>query len=106
MPIIFSLCTQGAEERTVTPLTSVEREAIRKLRGYLSYHAGRLNYRERLAEGRSIGSGQVEGACKNLIGRRLKQTGAKWRLRRVNNMATLCAVLYGNQWNAYWNYAK
>ena len=38
---------------------SVELEAIRKLRGYLSYHAKRLNYRERLAEGRSIGSGQV-----------------------------------------------
>jgi len=53
------------------------------------------------AEGRSIGNGQVEGACKNLIGRRLKQTGARWRVRRVNNMATLCALFYGNQWNAY-----
>jgi hypothetical protein len=85
---------------------SAEREAIRKLRGYLSYHARRLNYRERLAEGRSIGSGQVEGACKNLIGKRLKQTGARWRVRRVNNMATLCAILYGGQWKRYWNYAK
>lgn len=90
-----------AEERSVT-----EREAIRVLRGYLSYHSGRLGYRERLAAGRSIGSGQVEGACKNLIGKRLKQTGARWRVRRVNNMATLCAVFYGDQWEKYWNTEK
>jgi len=88
------------EERTVT-----EQESLRRLRGYLGRHSGRLTYRDRLLEGRSIGSGQVEGACKNLIGRRLKQTAAKWRVRRVNRMATLCAVLYSNQWNLYWNTA-
>jgi len=32
-------------------------------------------YADRLATGRSIGSGQIEGACKNMVGRRLKQTG-------------------------------
>ena len=68
--------------------------------------AGNRTKKNQGAKGRSIGNGQVEGACKNLIGRRLKQTGAKWRLRRVNNMATLCALFYGNQWNAYRNYAK
>jgi len=93
-------------DRSLAKQIETKREAIRKLRGYLSYHVERLNYRERLAEGRSIGSGQVEGACKNLIGKRLKQTGARWRVRRVNNMAILCAVLYGNQWKTYWNYAK
>jgi hypothetical protein len=55
-----------------------------------------------LAEGRSIGSGQVEGACKHMIGRRLKQTGARWRVRRVNRMANLCALMYSDHWNAYW----
>lgn len=83
-----------------------KKEAIRVLRGYLTFHRDRLGYRERLAAGQSIGSGQIEGACKNLIGRRLKQTGARWRVRRVNRMATLCAVLYGDQWNLYWNTAK
>ena len=64
-----------AEEQEKRKL--VELEAIRNLRGYLSYHVKRLNCRERLAEGRSIGSGQVTvaasaitGACKNLIGKR------------------------------------
>jgi len=48
---------QTAEEQTARKLA--ELEAIRKLRGYLSYHAERLNYRERLAEWRSIGSDQL-----------------------------------------------
>ncbi len=47
--------------------------------------------------------GQVEGACKHMIGRRLKQTGARWRIRRVNRMAYLCALFHADQWRTYWN---
>ncbi|MCL2117355.1 MAG: hypothetical protein FWH27_02900, partial [Planctomycetaceae bacterium] len=28
------------------------------------------------------------------------------RVRHVNNLATLCAMLCGNQWKAYWNSPK
>lgn len=80
-----------------------KRESLNGLHNYLSSHSDHLHYEERLAEGRSIGSGQIEGACKNLIGRRLKQTGARWRVRRVNQMAGLCALMYSEQWNLYWN---
>ena len=47
----------------------------------------------------------VEGACKTVVGRRLKQTGARWRVRRLERMAALCCVLYGDQWDAYWKKA-
>jgi len=80
-----------------------KRQSLDDLLGYLSNHTDHLHYSNRLAQGRSIGSGQVEGACKNLIGRRLKQTGARWRIQRVNRMAGLCSVMYSNQWNTYWN---
>jgi hypothetical protein len=63
---------------------------------------GRLNYCERLAAGRVIGSGLIEGACKNLVGKRLKQTGACWRLERANRIAVLCAALYSDQWKLCW----
>ncbi len=95
----------GVEEQVhsapddITPST---RKALANLLGYLGNHVDHLNYRVRLAEGRSIGSGQVEGACKHMIGRRLKQTGARWRIRRVNRMAGLCCCLYSHNWNAYW----
>jgi len=69
---------------------------------YFHGNSGRLNYSERLVAGRAIGSGLIEGACKNLVGRRLKQTGACWRLERVNRIASLCAALYSNQWEIEW----
>lgn len=71
-------------------------------RGYFEPHLDHTGYAARLAEGRSIGSGLVEGSCKQVVGRRLKQTGARWRVRRVERMAALCAVLASDQWDAYW----
>lgn len=53
---------------------------------------------ERLRKGRSIGSGPVEGACNNLIGRRLKANTAHWRVRRVSRMAGLCSLACSDQW--------
>lgn len=71
-------------------------------RGYFEPHVGHTDYARRLAEGRSIGSGLVEGSCKQVVSRRLKQTGARWKVRRVERMATLCAVQASDQWDAYW----
>jgi hypothetical protein len=75
------------------------------VRGYFEPHREHTDYAGRLAEGRSIGSGLVEGCCKQVIGRRLKQTGARWKVRRVERMATLCSVQASNQWDTYWNAA-
>ena len=75
------------------------------LAGYLEPHRDHTPYRQRLAEGRAIGSGMVEGACKTAIGKRLKQTGARWRVRRLERMAALCCLCYGDQFDAYWKHA-
>lgn len=72
------------------------------VRGYFEPHLTHTDYSGRLASGRSIGSGLVEGSCKQVIGRRLKQTGARWKVRRVERMAVLCAVQASEQWDAYW----
>jgi hypothetical protein len=72
---------------------------------YLEPHREHTPYRQRLAEGRSIGSGMVEGACKTAIGLRLKQTGARWRVRRLDRMAALCCLFYSDQFDAYWRKA-
>lgn len=79
-----------------------QREALRKLSGYLGPQAARLNYAQRLAEGRPIGSGMIEGACKNYLGRRLKQTGARWLIPNANRMAALGSLVYADQWTDYW----
>jgi hypothetical protein len=76
--------------------------ALGELTGYFAPHTERLNYCHRLYTGQSIGSGMVEGAAKNLVGRRLKQTGARWRVDNVNAMADLCSLTYSDHWNLYW----
>lgn len=79
--------------------------AIDAVTKYLGNHTKHLDYAAQLAAGKTIGSGMVEGACKNVIGRRLKQTGARWRIRRANRMATLATSLYSNTWEPYWDNA-
>lgn len=93
----------------VSELLAVQAEEQRESRrritdrtiGYFSKHLGRLNYAERLASGRAIGSGCVEGQAKTL-GLRLKRRGARWRKANVRPMASLVCVRYSSQWDAYW----
>jgi hypothetical protein len=47
----------------------------------------------------------VEGACKAAIGLRLKQTGARWRVKRLERMAALCCLWYSDLFDAYWKKA-
>jgi hypothetical protein len=90
------------EQSRLIAVRGVQRRGLDELDHYLDAHADHLHYAQRLAEGRVIGSGQVEGACKHWIGRRLKQTGARWRIERANRMAGLCALKYSHQWPTYW----
>ena len=83
-------------------LDADQQKAVQSLLDYLGKNKERLRYAERLATGRSIGSGLIEGACKNLVKRRLKQTGACWRVPRANRSAVICAALYSNQWDDCW----
>jgi len=87
-----------------TRRSAAARQALADAERYFARRAAYLGYAERLRGGQSIGSGMVEGACKQVIGRRLKQTGARWRVRRANRMATLCCTLHGDTWTPYWQH--
>ncbi len=80
-------------------------EPLRALAAYLLKHPTRLDYAGRLAVGRSIGSGLVEGAIKQVVNRRLKQSGAKWRVWHVGPLVELVALLDTPDWNALWTAA-
>jgi hypothetical protein len=96
------LLTLLAQERK-TFRSPRHRASLDDLCAYLQPHVEHTPYRARLSNGQTIGSGIVEGACKTVIGRRLKQTGARWRIRRLERMASLCCVMYGDQWETYWS---
>jgi hypothetical protein len=93
--------TAAARRRVRSP---AKRRALEELEGYFYRQREHLGYAGRLASGQSIGSGLVEGACKQVIGRRMKQTGARWRVRRANRMATLCCTLHSDTWKTYWDH--
>ena len=71
---------------------------------YLAKHPMCLGYAGRLAAGRSIGSGAVEGAVKQLVNRRFKTTGARWLVRHVGPLVELLA-LNTPEWDCLWNAA-
>ena len=81
------------------------RDTMEELTGYFVKHTNRMNYCARLYAGRTIGSGMVEGAAKNLIGKRLKQTKALWVVVNVERMAVLCSSHYSDTWALYWTAA-
>lgn len=77
-------------------------EPLIALAAYLAPHPAHLGYADRLATGRSIGSGLVEGTIKQVVNRRLKQTGAKWKVAHVGPLAELAALVDTTDWNALW----
>lgn len=77
-------------------------KALDELLGYLSANRDSLWYRARLAEGKPIGTGLIEGACKNTIGARLKINNPRWRVRRAERMGALRCLQYSDLWHAYW----
>ncbi|OWK41234.1 ISKra4 family transposase [Fimbriiglobus ruber] len=77
-------------------------EPLIGLAAYLLPHATRLEYASRLARGRSIGSGLVEGSITQFVNRRLKQTGAKWKVAHVGPLVELAALIDTPDWNTLW----
>lgn len=77
------------------------RQALTCLRGYLQANRDRMWYAQRLREGKPIGSGAIEGACKK-VGARLKLNSARWRSRRAERFGALLCLDYTDQMSAYW----
>jgi hypothetical protein len=77
-------------------------EALNGLRVYLEGNQDRMWYADRLREGKPIGSGAIEGACKK-IGARLKLNSARWRPRRAERFGALLCLEYAGQASNYWS---
>lgn len=80
-------------------------DELRDLAAYLGSHPTRLGYAQRLASGRSIGSGLIEGSVKQLVNRRMKRTGARWRVEHVGPLVELAAVVDTPDWHDFWTAA-
>jgi hypothetical protein len=81
-----------------------EGAALGNALNYFAGHQERLGYAVRLRRGQSIGSGMVEGTIKQLLNRRMKQTGARWKTGHVGPFVELGALAAGPEWTDYWNH--
>ena len=86
----------------VTPPEAGGRKALEGLIEYLKPNIDGLWYRDRLKRGLAIGSGMVEGACKTVVGRRLKCNDARRKVENADRLASLCCLLYCEQWASFW----
>lgn len=77
-------------------------EALLLLAAYLAKHPTRLGYASRLEQGRSIGSGLVEGSVQQRINLRMKRTGARWLVAHVAPFVELTALADSPEWPHSW----
>jgi len=79
-----------------------KREELAKLHKYIQDNEQEMRYDVFRAEGYDIGSGAVEGACKHVVGKRLKQSGMIWS--RAGSSATLALRItwLNKRWDELW----
>jgi hypothetical protein len=99
--LIESVHSQAQSE----PEASSRRQSLDNLLTFLRPNRDRMWYRDRLAAGQPIGSGLIEGGCKNTIGARLKLNNARWRVRRAERIGMLRCVEASAMWSNFWSAA-
>jgi hypothetical protein len=77
-------------------------KAIQSLLGYLEPNIDSLWYRQRLADGRPIGTGLIEGGCKTIVSNRLKLNSARWTPKHAEQIAALRCLNYSGLWSDFW----
>ena len=85
---------------------SVIRYELEKVIGYLERNSEHMRYDICLALGYPIGSGVVEGACRNLINDRMELTGMKWSLKGAEAMIRLRSVDINGDWEDFWQFHR
>jgi hypothetical protein len=84
------------------PETSDDQAPVRACHRYLGDRKDQLKYREALAEGLPIGSGEIESAHRYVAQKRLKLPGAWWRVEHAEYMLALRINRLNGDWQAYW----
>ncbi|MHB8351221.1 MAG: ISKra4 family transposase [Thermoplasmata archaeon] len=85
-------------------LRGARRKTLLSVAAYLYHNRSRMRYHAYLARGLPIGSGSVEGACKNLIKDRMERSGMRWSEEGAEAMVKMRAVYLSRDFDQYWSY--
>lgn len=94
--------TRGLRQMaTKRDLKGKKAKTIAQVTQYYENNQERMKYDEYLAAGYPIGTGPVEGACRNLVKDRFERTGMHWTVPGAQAMLDLRATHLNGDWDAY-----
>jgi len=87
-------------------LSGSKKHCMEQVIGYLERNRKHMRYEVCLARGYPIGSGVIEGACRNLINDRLELTRMSWTLQGAESVMRLRAVHINKDWDTFWKHRR
>ena len=84
-------------------LDELEAAYSEDLHKYIQDNEEEMRYDVFRANRYDIGSGSVEGACKHVVGKRLKQSGMIWNRTGSSAILALRIAWLNQQWNQLWD---
>jgi hypothetical protein len=88
------------------PGTKGRRLALAKLVGYLEPRFAMMRYRDWLQQDLVIGSGQVEGAVRHVVGERLDCSGMRWTQGKAEALLQLRCIELNHDWEDFFDWAR
>jgi len=76
---------------------------VRACYRYLSNRTDQLDYKGAIEKELPIGSGEIESAHRYVIQKRLKLSGAWWKVDNLRPMLTLRVIRANGEWEKYWD---
>jgi hypothetical protein len=91
------------DKRAKAAKVQARRDALRVRRNYFALHRERMRYPEFEAMDLPIGSGAIEGTCKNLVKGRMDGVGMRWDAEEGIEMMTALRVrMFNERWEDLW----
>jgi len=91
---------------TKRSLSGDQKYTLNRVIGYLERNKRHMRYDICLEQGYPIGSGVIEGACRNLINDRLELTGMRWTVQGAESIIRLRTVCINKDWKDFWLFRR
>ena len=80
-------------------LSEAKKEILASVIKYYKNNKQYMQYDDYLRKGFPIGSGAIEGACRNLVKDRMERTGMRWEIEGAQAMLNTRSAYINNQWD-------
>jgi len=99
--IIAELCQRRHAIAVTGPGNKGKRERLLSVIGYLQNRRHQMPYDQIIKQDLELGSGSVEGAVKNIIGKRCDHGGMRWIEERVEAVVQLRCIEANGDWDRF-----